>query len=596
VLFVHSDRLSFEVTTEADEDADPDDAPPAGQMTDCVTAFVAVETLDETDVEATVAAAATELGALADQLNTDRIALYPSPLLSDDSADATTAATVLRRVEAALGEYDVVRAPAGWHASFEVSCKGHPLSTGVRTVDPTREAGRERTESEWDLLTPDGEYRDPVAASPDLDATVRRAVAEVAGERPSVDTADDESQSYAETLAEAGLATDASPSAGRSWLPRGKLVRDCLTAYVDDLARGYGALPVETPRAYDLDADAVRAHAAAFGGGDRADIDDRRALLRPAHCLGHCALLSSSSLDAADLPVRLYESGDVWNAPTAAGTRGSDIAPEMHTAVADASAAREEFRKQAALVREASATLGVAAAPVLRVTEAFRAANGGWIERLVADGDRPALVEEVAERTGCWSARLDLVAIDARGRPLETGTVRLDEETAARFGVEYADGSESRTPTMLHCSPAGPLDDSLRAILSDSASERSGIPTWLAPTQVRLIPVDGDHVATCDDAVDDLTAAGVRADVDERPLPVGDRLDRADDERVPYFAVVGEREGDGEPLPVTDRATGRERTMDVDELAATVREATNGFPSRERYGPRHLGDTPGFGR
>jgi threonyl-tRNA synthetase len=294
--------------------------------------------------------------------------------------------------------------------------------------------------------------------------------------------------------------------------------------------------------------------------------------------------------------VRLYESGDVWNAPTATGTRGSDIAPEMHTAVADASEAREEFRRRAALVREASDALGVAAAPVLRVTEAFRTANENWIVTLVADGDGPALVEEVAERTGCWSARLDLVAIDARGRPLETGTVRLDEETAARFGVEYADGPESRTPTLLHCSPAGPLDDALRAVLSVPESERSGIPTWLAPTQVRLIPVDGDHVATCDDIADDLTAAGVRADVDDRPLPVGDRLDRADDERVPYYAVVGEREGDGEPLPVTVRATGGQRAMDVDELAATVREATDGFPSRERYWPQRLGDMPGFGR
>jgi threonyl-tRNA synthetase len=120
------------------------------------------------------------------------------------------------------------------------------------------------------------------------------------------------------------------------------------------------------------------------------------------------------------------------------------------------------------------------------------------------------------------------------------------------------------------------------------------MPTWLAPTQVRLIPVDDDHVATCDDAAEDLSGAGVRADVDDRPLPVGDRLDRAGDERVPYYAVVGERESGGEPLPVTVRATGGQRPMDVDELAGTVREATDGFPSRERYWPRRLDDGPTF--
>jgi threonyl-tRNA synthetase len=560
-----------------------------------VTAFVAVETVDETDVDATVTAAATELEGLADRLNTDRIALYPSPLLSDDPADATAAATVLRRVETALADgHDVLRAPSGWHASFEVTCKGHPLSTGVRTVDPTLDGGRDPTASEWTLLTPDGEHRDPRAAKTEFDAAVRRVVAaEVTGERPSDEG--DEGQTHAETLAEAGLAADASPGTGRSWLPRGTLVRDCLTGYADDLVRAYGALPVETPRAYDLDADAVRAHTAAFdASGGRAVIGGRRALLRPAHDLGHCSLLATADLDAADLPVRLYEFGDVWTDPTT-GTRGSDVVPEMHTAVADASEAREEFRRQAALVRDANAALETDAAPVLRVTEAFREAHVDWIETLAADGDDPMLVEEVTERVGCWTARLDLVATDVRGRAVVTGTVRLDEETAARFGVEYADGSRSRTPTLLRCSPTGALDDALRAALADPEGERAGLPTWLAPTQVRLIPVDEGHVETCDDAVDELTDAGVRADVDDRDGSVGDRLDRADDERVPYYAVVGDREREGETLPVTDRATGRERAMGVDELAATVREATDRFPSPECYWPRHLGDTPEFG-
>ncbi|WP_323190818.1 threonyl-tRNA synthetase editing domain-containing protein [Halostella sp. PRR32] len=611
VLFVHSDRIAFEATAKADEaaeeaegagqngDAERGTVPAAGELEDCVTAFVAVEPLDGSDVDAAVAAAKRELGDLADSLNTDRIALYPCPLLSDDRADTTTAATVLGRVEAALdGEYDVLRAPVGWHASFEVSCKGHPLSTGVRTVDPDRGADRERSASEWYLITPDGERRDPTATNADLGAALRRVVAaEVTGERPNAGPAADEGQSVAETLSRAGLAADSGPGAGRTWLPRGAFVRDRLTAYADDLVREFGGLPVETPRAYDLDAEAVRAHAAAFGGrGGRVDSGKRHLFLRPAHCLGHCSLLATADLDASDLPVRLYESGDAWNAPNSRDHhRSVDVVPEMHTAVADTGEAREAFRRQATLVREANAALETAAVPVLRVTEEFHAGHEEWVETLVADGDGPTLVEVVPDRPGCWSARLDLVATDAGGRSIETGTVRLDRETAARFGVEFSDGSRTRTPTLLHCSPTGPLDDALRAVLSGPEREGSELLTWLAPTQVRLIPVDGDHLGTCDDVVDRLTDAGVRADVDDRAAPVGDRLARADDERVPHVAVVGDRERNGEPLRVTNRATGRERTTDVDELARTVREATAAHPARERYGPRRVSETLAFG-
>ena len=99
------------------------------------------------------------------------------------------------------------------------------------------------------------------------------------------------------------------------------------------------------------------------------------------------------------------------------------------------------------------------------------------------------------------------------------------------------------------------------------------LPDWLAPTQVRLVPVAVDHVARADAVADALETAGVRVDVDDRERTVGARLAAAERERVPRFVVVGDDERPDEPLPVIDVATGRERDRDVDALANAVRDA-----------------------
>src|SRR6056297_560092 len=97
LLFVHSDHLEFETTTEAGEGiAETEGVPMAGRMEDCVTAFVSVETGDEADLDAAVENAADELRDVTDRLNTRNIVLYPYAHLSDDLADPENAKTVLR--------------------------------------------------------------------------------------------------------------------------------------------------------------------------------------------------------------------------------------------------------------------------------------------------------------------------------------------------------------------------------------------------------------------------------------------------------------------------------------------------------------------
>lgn len=598
LLFVHADRAAFEATTTADDEGAERDRPLSGEMDDCVAAFVAVEAGDGGDADAAAAGAADELRDAADRLNADRVAIYPSPVLSDDPANAETTAAVLDAAEAALSGYEVLRAPAGWHLAFDVSCKGHPLSAFARRVRPTRD-GDARAPSDWAVLTPDGARRDPGDEYPAIDEELRTVIErETAGgkgsDRRDPEDGDRRWRAAVDRLSAWGLASRGGSAEGLHWTPRGTVVRDYLRAYVDDRAAALGASPVETPQFRDLGVRDVRVRGDAGGDGDRyrAEAGDRRRRLRASTCAGHCALLRDAVADAEDLPVGLYErDGRVFRRAT--GGPDEATVPEVHTAVTDGPAALDAFERHAALVRDAAADLGLAPAYVLRVTRSFHVGNEAWVERLPAALDAPLLLEVLPDPRGDWAARLDAAATAGDGPPVTLGTVALDDDTAERFGVTY--GDEERSPALVHCSPTGSLEELLGVLLA-AADERDPprLPPWLAPTQVRLIPVGEHHVDRCVSVADTLRAAGIRADVDDRTATVGERIARADDDRVPYRAVVGDRELERDSLPVAERASGRESAMTVDELEAVAGEDVAAFPTRGRSLPVRMSDRAGF--
>lgn len=541
LLFVHADHLAFEATTRAgaEELAEAEGGPTAGRLADCLAVFVGVEAADEADLDAVTANAAAELRDVAGELNTHKAVLYPAAHLSEDPADSEATGTVLQNLEASLGEFEMLRAPVGWYKALDIAAKGHPHAVRVRRVDPRRDRTEARAPSEWAVLTPDGERLDPVAARGDLgDGMAALLAAEVEGAAASRD----ETPSGLELARELSLAEFEGLGDGSDarWYPRGKLVRDALTEFVTNRVVEFGAMPVETPT----------------GGSDPFSV------VRDAR---------------SDFPLRLYEERD----------------RAMYTATEGMDGACEEFERQARLALEVAEAVGLSSEVVLRTTRAFHDEHREWVASLVASLGRPVLLELLPGRREGRSARLDLVAVGGSGRPIETGTVRIDAGTAERFDV--ADGEDERRPVVLRCSPTGTMERTVAALLGQAAVRKTPrLPTWLSPTQVRFVPVDDEHLAFCDELVDNLEAAGVRADIDEREETVGRRIARAETDWVPYYVVVGDRELDGSPLGVTVRETGREAEMDPDELRETVLSEVGDLPKRPRYLPRHVSSHPDF--
>ncbi|THE64232.1 threonine--tRNA ligase [Salinadaptatus halalkaliphilus] len=619
LLFIHSDHLTFETTDKAGPDdlAETEGVPMDGSMEDCVTAFITVESDDENDLEGVVDNALEELEDVSGQLNTRSIVLYPYAHLSEDLASPDAAKTVLQSLESELEaeNFDILRAPFGWYKSFEISCKGHPLSELSRHVtshhgdevdddaddDAEDEQAEEREPSDWYLMGPDGDLTDPVERKADLSEDMQAFVED---EVEDVTANKGEEPAHLELMQEKELVDyDPLSDVGNlRYYPRGKFIRDSLMEYVNDLVVDYGGMPVETPIMYDLGVRAIDEHAGKFGERQyRFESGNRKMMLRFAACFGQFSIMRDMFISENDLPLRVYEmstysfrreqKGEVMGLKR----QRAFTMPDMHTAAADIEQAKAEFQAQTNLSLESSSDLGLNYVAVFRATQEFFDDHREWVEDVVDDIDEPVLLEILPDRHHYWSAKIDLAAIDALGRPIENPTVQIDVESAERFDITYNTGESSHNPIILHYSPSGGIERVMAALLEQAArQETASLPTWLSPTQVRFIPVGDEHVEFCDEIVDDLADAGIRADIDERNESVGKRIAKAETDWVPYYAVVGDDEVENPVFGINLRQEDDEVEMALEELVDAVHEDVGDKPTKNRYLPRYVSDHPNF--
>jgi len=385
------------------------------------------------------------------------------------------------------------------------------------------------------------------------------------------------------------------------WYPRGKCVRDLLIDYVNDLVVDYGGMPVETPIMYDLGASCIHDHSEKFGERQyRFESGDRKMMLRFAACFGQFSIMRDMHIAANDLPLRVYEMSTYSFRREQRGELSglkrlrAFTMPDMHTACADMEQAQKEFREQAVLGYRTGEDLGLDYVAVLRCTREYFEKHRDWFEDVVAEIGEPALIEIIPERKHYWSVKIDL-AVTAGGEPMENPTVQIDVESAERFDIEYYDDEGEHEPVLLHYSPSGSIERAFAALL-ETAEEKDvpSFPVWLAPTQVRFVPIGDEHTEHCIDLAEQFGEAGLRADVDERNESVGKRISKAEQDWVPYVAVVGDDELEEGALSVRVREEGEEETTTPLDLIDEIGEGVRGMPVCERYTPLLLSDKPNF--
>ncbi|MEN6610299.1 MAG: threonine--tRNA ligase [Methanoregulaceae archaeon] len=601
LLLIHSDHIEYEAkkkTKMAEEGAVLKDS-----QDEALTVFCAVESVDEEDIDGVIAQAVNEILGTVAQVHVKNIVLYPYAHLSGDLAAPDLAVATLKTLETELRAKDLVvkRAPFGWYKAFTLSCKGHPLSELSKTIIPgenTVKKEKSTVTHDWFVLTPDGKQHDVQKYMDDtpFGCLVKKelGVAEPTGGEPAhVALMRQKELVDYEPVSDVGCLR---------WMPKGKLVRDLLSDYVLRMVLEYGGTPVETPVMYDLGDKAIYEHADKFGERQyRFKSNNRNMMLRFAACFGMFSIMRDMHISPNQLPMKMYElstysfrheqKGEVIGLKR---LRAFTM-PDMHSLCLDMPQALQCFEDQLKMGWQTGKDFETTLVAAFRCTRDFYNQNEAWVKKIVKDSSCPMLIEILSDRVHYWIAKIDLAAIDGQNRPIENPTVQIDVESSTRFNIKYhtQDGTEVHPP-ILHCSPTGSVERVICAILENiSMQEVPMLPVWLSPSQVRVVPVTERHTAYAETVCNELNAANIRADLDDRDESVGKKVREAGMDWVPYVVVIGDSEMESKKLTVTIRRESQpnkpfKAEMSTADLKARLTRDMGGRPFRPLYTPRKL--------
>jgi threonyl-tRNA synthetase len=367
------------------------------------------------------------------------------------------------------------------------------------------------------------------------------------------------------------------------WLPAGAAVRAELEQYIREEERRAGYVHVYTPPVGKRELYELSGHLDHFGEDmfPAIEVDGEHLILRPSLCPHHIRVFAQSERTYRDLPLRLAELGAQfrWERSGVVGGLARVRAMTLNDAhvFCTLDQIAGEFAVILQMISSAYDALGIAAH---RYRLSLRGEGHKYFDdddmwekaesvlRSTLDGARVDY-QEVAGEAAFYGPKLDVQVLDHRGREETLSTVQIDFLLPRRFGLSYvAPGGAKEAPVLVHRSIISTMERMVAHLLEVHAG---ALPVWLSPVQVVVIPVADAWSVAAHDAARGLLSAGVRVEVDDSGETVALRVRRALERKVPYVAVVGEREAAGGAVAVRERGGRNLGVMTVGDVAALTR-------------------------
>ena len=178
--------------------------------------------------------------------------------------------------------------------------------------------------------------------------------------------------------------------------------------------------------------------------------------------------------------------------------------------------------------------------------------------------------EEAPGEAVFYGPKIDIKLVDAIGRTWQCTTIQIDFNLPRRFNVTYVgpDGREHHV-IMIHRALLGSIERFIGILIEHYAGN---FPLWLAPVQVRVLPVSDRYVDYATSVYQKLRDSGLRVELDDRPLTVSYRIREAEEEKIPYMVIVGSREAESSTISVRRHTIGDLGQFSLEEFIAKVKE------------------------
>ena len=318
-------------------------------------------------------------------------------------------------------------------------------------------------------------------------------------------------------------------------------------------------------------------------------------MLKPMNCPHHIKIFASQPHSYRDLPVRLAEFGTVYRWEQSGELNGMTRVRGFTQDDAHLFCTEEQVAAEVlgclALVKVVLTTLGMTD---YRVRVGLRDPDGKKFAGNPEQWDNAeAACREAAKSLGVpfteepgeaafYGPKIDFVIKDVIGREWQLGTVQVDYVLPVRFDLSYigADNAKHR-PVMIHRAPFGSMERFCGVLIEHFGGD---FPAWLAPEQVRLVPISDNLNDYARAFLTRLKAEGFRATIDEHSDKLGGKIRRAELDKVPYTLVMGYKEAETQSVSVRSRARGDEGVISLDAFVAKLKTevSTRALPDKKK--------------
>jgi len=378
------------------------------------------------------------------------------------------------------------------------------------------------------------------------------------------------------------------------WHPKGSAIRANIEDYWKSAHIRGGYDIVYTPHVANLDLWKTSGHNDFYRDGmfQQMDVEDEEYQLRPMNCPFHCLMYKDDLRSYRDLPIRWAELGTVYRYERSGTLHGLMRVRGFTQDDAHIFCLPDQLEDEIVgvldLTEQILSRFGFDKYDIMLSTRPEKSVGSDHIWTEATKALEGALVAKgwdytIDEGGGAfYGPKIDLKIRDAIGRSWQCSTVQCDFNLPDRFDLEYvsSEGVKER-PIMLHRAIFGSIERFFGILVENTGGE---FPLWLAPTQLRLLPVTDAVMGYCREVQKKARAKGLRVEVDRGSERLGKQIRNAEKGRIPVMAVVGMKEMDGERLAVRSRKLGDLGSFGVDELVDEMVACTEGAIEMTKMG------------
>lgn len=373
--------------------------------------------------------------------------------------------------------------------------------------------------------------------------------------------------------------------------PRGTLMRNLIVERIQTIQARYGYDSVTIPHITKSDLYKTSGHWEKFGDelfkvyGKNAD----EFVMKPMNCPHHTQIYASKPRSYKELPIRYAETTAVYrdeqHGELLGLSRVRSITQDDGHVFCTKAQIEEEVKNIASVIETFYRSLAMYDASTCWVSLSVRDENDpeSYLGEAATWDEAEAVLEKIADsldlpykrivgEAAFYGPKLDFMFKDALGRERQLATAQLDFVMPERFGLTYtnADG-QKETPVMIHRAIAGSLERFMAIMIEHFAG---AFPVWLAPEQVRIIPINEVHHEYARTKLHELNHSGFRATLDDDNESMGQKIRQAKVQKIPYLLVIGDKEIEEQKITVEARDEENSIKLTIAEFIQKLHEET----------------------